>query len=122
MLKSFSLAVPVLLIGGGLALAAQNSLGTADHWLMSDVYKATVYDANNHKIGQVDNLILNSDGQIKTAVIGVGGFLGVGEKDVAVPFNQLKVASQNGTEELTLDMTKDQLKAAPAWKKNGNAG
>lgn len=123
MLKSFSLAVPVLLIGGGLALAAQSSsLATADHWLMSDVYKATVYDANNNKIGQVDNLILSSDGQIKTAVIGVGGLLGVGEKDVAVPFSQLKVASQNGTEELTLDMTKDQLKAAPAWKKNANAG
>jgi sporulation protein YlmC with PRC-barrel domain len=123
MLKSIGLAIPAVLIAGGLALAAQNSsLGTADHWLMSDVYKAPVYDANNNKIGEIDNLVLSSDGQIKTAVIGVGGFLGVGQKDVAVPFNQLKVGSQNGNQELTLDMTKDQLKAAPAWNKDSNAG
>lgn len=123
MLKSLSLAVPALLVAGGIALAAQNSsLGTADHWLVSDVYKAAVYDTNNHKIGQVDNLVLSSDGQIKTAVIGVGGFLGVGSKDVAVPFSDLKVANQNGKEELTVDRTKDQLKAAPSWDKNANAG
>jgi sporulation protein YlmC with PRC-barrel domain len=115
MLKSLSLSVPALLIVGGLAFAAdESSLATTNHWLISDLYKAPVYDMNNNKIGQVDNLILGSDGQIKTAVIGVGGFLGVGSKDVAVPFGELKVAPQDGKEELTVDRTKDQLKQAPA--------
>ena len=84
--------MPALLIAGGLAFAAdESSLATTNRWLVSDLYKAPVYDMNNNKIGQVDNLILSSDGQIKTAVIGVGGFLGVGSKDVAVPFGELKV-------------------------------
>ncbi len=123
MLKSLSLSVPALLIVAGLAFAAdESSLATTNRWLISDLYKAPVYDMNNNKIGQVDNLILSSDGQIKTAVIGVGGFLGVGSKDVAVPFGELKVAPQDGKKELTVDRTKDQLKQAPAWSKDSDAG
>ncbi|HEY5225728.1 MAG TPA: PRC-barrel domain-containing protein [Methylovirgula sp.] len=118
MLKSFGLAASILVIAGGVAMAAQpSSLATSDHWLMSDIYGAGVYDPSNSKIGKIDDLVLNPNGQIKMAVIGVGGFLGVGEKDVAVPFNDLKVTNYKGTEELTLDRTKDQLKSAPAYKK-----
>ena len=59
MLKSLSLSVPALLIAGGLAFAAdESSLATTNRWLVSDLYKAPVYDMNNNKIGQVDNLIL----------------------------------------------------------------
>lgn len=122
MLKSLSLSVPILLVAGGIALAAQpSSLATSHHWLMSDIYHASVYDPSNAKIGKIDDLILNSDGQIKMAVIGVGGFLGVGEKDVAVPFTDLKVTNYKGTEELTLNRTKDQLKSAPAYNKTTQA-
>ncbi len=94
---------------------------TTDHWLASDVYKASVYDPSNHKIGDIDDLVINKDGTISTAVIGVGGFLGVGQKDVAIPFNDLKVASDNDKSWFVLDRTKADLKNAPAFDKaNGS--
>lgn len=118
MKKSLGLSLPILFLAGGAALAAQqSSLKNPDQWLVSDVYKAAVYDTAHNNIGEINNLILNPNGQVKTAVIGVGGFLSVGQKDVAVPFTDLKVTNYKGTEELTLDRTKEQLKSMPAWQK-----
>jgi PRC-barrel domain len=118
MLKSISLALPIVALASGAACAAQtSSLATPDHWLASDVYKASVYSPAHKKIGDIDDLVMTSSGQVKIAVIGVGGFLGVGQKDVAVPFTDLKVVAYKGTEELTLDRTKDQLKKAPSYDK-----
>ena len=99
------------------AFAANDSSLTTDHWLASDVYQASVYDPNQNKIGSVDDLVISKDGSVSKAVIGVGGFLGVGQKDVAIPFTELKVASNNDKSWLVLNMTKDQLKAAPAFDK-----
>ncbi len=121
MLKSIGVAAP-LIFAAGLAFAATTSLSTSNRWLMSDVYHADVYDTSNNKIGQIDDLVLSSDGQIKTAVIGVGGFLGAGKKDVAIPFTDLKVTKNNDKEQLTLDRSKDQLKAMPAYDKTAQPG
>jgi len=55
---------------------------------VSDFYRQTVYDPKDNKIGDVKDLILEKDGKVSAAIIGVGGFLGAGEKDVAVPFDQ----------------------------------
>ena len=64
-------------------------------------------------------MIVASDGQIKAAVVGVGGFLGVGEKDVAVPFDSLQYHAQSRTrasiEKITVSYTKDELKNAPTF-------
>lgn len=48
-------------------------------------------------------------------IIGVGGFLGAGEKDVAVPFSAVHATMKDGSWYLTLDTTKDALKAAPGY-------
>ncbi len=97
------------------AVAASDSSLITDHWLASDVYQASVYDPKQNKIGSVDDLVINKDGTISKAVIGVGGFLGVDQKDVAIPFDDLKVASNSDKSWLVLDITKDQLKAAPSF-------
>lgn len=117
MLKHLVVSAALLAAASTAALAATSSL-TTDHWLASDVYKASVYDPSKNKIGDIDDLVINKDGTISQAVIGVGGFLGVGEKDVAIPFTQLKVASNNDETWLVLDESKDQLKAAPAYDKD----
>lgn len=130
MLKKLGLSACVLVLGGGLALAQTptrepgstgrsvatepSSLSTSD-WLASDIYRADIYDNAEHKIGDVTDLVMDKSGNIKTAVIGVGGFLGVGQKDVAIPFADLKVASRDGKSWLVLDRTKDDLKKAPAY-------
>jgi len=60
-------------------------------------------------------LLLDNDGKINAAIIGVGGFLGVGEKNVAVPFSSLKVAEKNGSRYLVLETTKEALQTAPGY-------
>ncbi|WP_034990603.1 PRC-barrel domain-containing protein [Beijerinckia mobilis] len=101
---------------GRSVAAAPSSLGTGQ-WMASEIYGADIYDTANNKIGAVEDLIMNSAGNISTAVIGVGGFLGIGEKEVAVPFTDLKVAMHEGKERFMLDRSKDQLKAAPSFDK-----
>jgi sporulation protein YlmC with PRC-barrel domain len=101
-------------------MAATSSLSTM-HWLASDIYKADVYDNAEDKIGVVTDLIVDNSGTVTTAVVSVGGLLGVGKKDVAVPFKSLKVASRDGKDWLVLNQTKEDLKMAPAFdKKTGS--
>ncbi|MFS8145499.1 PRC-barrel domain-containing protein [Rhizobium sp. BR 249] len=78
----------------------------------------SVYNANNESIGSVNDLILKKDGGIVAAIVGVGGFLGIGEKDVAVPMEKITIAqnTQDGSVKLTTDETAESLKAAPEFK------
>jgi sporulation protein YlmC with PRC-barrel domain len=48
-----------------------------------------VYDSNNKSVGKIDDLLIDHSGQVKAVVIGVGGFLGIGKKDVAVPYGSI---------------------------------
>src|ERR1700740_2630180 len=114
MLNRFVLSTSAFVLAGGLALAqaptaqapsvaAPSSSSSTMRLLGSDIYKANVYDNSENKIGDVTDLVINSNGSIATAVIGVGGFLGVGQKDIAVPFRDLKISSRNDKEWLTLN-------------------
>jgi sporulation protein YlmC with PRC-barrel domain len=114
----FAAASTLTFTGSSSAFAANDSSLLTDHWLASDVYGAGVYDPKENKIGDVDDLVINREGAISNAVIGVGGFLGVDKKDVAIPFADLKVTTKNDKSWLVLDTTKDKLKAAPAFDKN----
>ncbi len=69
---------------------------------------------NSDNIGDVNDLIIGDDGSITDAVVGVGGFLGIGEKNVAVPFDELKVVESDGEIRLIYAATREQLEAAPA--------
>jgi sporulation protein YlmC with PRC-barrel domain len=79
---------------------------------VTDWYKQSVYDPSNNKIGEVMDVLLVPDGRVSALIVGVGGFLGIGEKDVAVPFSAVKHTSRDGKVYLTLDTTKDALKNA----------
>ena len=83
---------------------------------VTDWYKQDVYDQNNAKIGEIMDVLVNQDGQVNALIIGVGGFLGAGEKDVAVSFNTVKATKKDNKIHLTMDTTKDALKAAPSFK------
>ena len=80
---------------------------------------ATVYDPQNQKIGDIKDIILDKDGKVAAVVLDVGAFLGIGGKYVAVGMNDLKVTEDNNNRpRFTIDMTKDQLKAAQAYDLN----
>jgi sporulation protein YlmC with PRC-barrel domain len=83
------------------------------------VYSTNGDDAEN--IGDVSDLVFSADGQITAVVIGVGGFLGIGEKSVAVDFHSLEFTlAADNTERWVLPTTADALKAAPdfVWQKD----
>jgi sporulation protein YlmC with PRC-barrel domain len=71
-----------------------------------------VYNDNKQKIGVVDDLIIAPDRSVTYAIIGVGGFVGVGKHDVAIPVNQLKVDQDRI---ILPGGTKDALKALPKF-------
>ena len=78
-------------------------------------------------IGEINEVVLDKAGKVAAVVIGVGGFLGIGEREVAVNFSSLRLAQDNsGSTVVSLNATKDALKAAPEWKwagdKSGTTG
>ena len=66
-------------------------------WRASKLVGVDVYGADNAKIGDVREVLVNRDGAAEAVVIGVGGFLGIGEKDVAVPFQALEWVTEPRT-------------------------
>lgn len=91
---------------------------TADQMLASDLIGMSVRGAGNESIGEINDVVVARDGRVIGAVIGVGGFLGIGEKDVAVPFQAVEVSRDgDGNERLVLRKTRDELKAAPSFTK-----
>lgn len=83
---------------------------------VTDWYKQDVYDPNNNKIGQISDVLVDKSGKISTLIIGVGGFLGAGEKDVAVPFEEVQATTKDNKVHLVMNTTKDALKSAPGFK------
>lgn len=79
---------------------------------------ARVYDATDADIGEVSKLILGSDGQITEAVIDVGGFLGLGEKPVALPLTDITILRETDGDDIRVyvSQTKEQLEAMPDYQ------
>jgi sporulation protein YlmC with PRC-barrel domain len=78
---------------GNMAPSATSSSFQGD-WRASKVIGLSVYNDNNQSIGSINDLVMDKSGNIKAAVIGVGGFLGVGEHLVAIPFEKVKFVNE----------------------------
>ena len=124
------------------ALAQTQTASDKGQWQASKLIHMNVYNAQNEKVGDIKELMLDKSGKITDVAIGVGGFLGMGERDVAVKFDQLKwrnepvksTDSKAGTttgsaqsqgnrdrnypDHAVLNATKDQLKAMPQFDYN----
>lgn len=86
-------------------------------WRASKLIGAKVVNNAGETVGDINEIVLDGAGKATAAVIGVGGFLGMGEHEVAVNFDSLKVArAADGRATVTLNVTKESLKAAPQWK------
>jgi sporulation protein YlmC with PRC-barrel domain len=86
-------------------------------FLASNFIGQTVYSAANENIGEINDLVMTKEKGAVVAIIGVGGFLGIGEKDVAIPIEQVSVAREQNSNNLrlTVNATREQLEAAPAF-------
>jgi len=75
------------------------------------------------RIGEINEVVLTKDGKVGAVVIGVGGFLGMGEREVAVKFESLRLTQDaNNNTVVALTATKDSLKTAPEWRWTGERG
>lgn len=84
---------------------------TISGWsVKNSIMGQSVYNENDEKVGDVTDVVLGQDGSATHFVVGAGGFLGLGQHDVAIPFDEI----QRGDDRLTLSgYTKDQLKNLP---------
>jgi len=82
----------------------------------SKLIGTSVYNPANERIGEVNDVLLDNTGKVAAVIIGVGGFLGLGERDVAVSYNSIQMnRDNNGAPTLMVNTTKEALKSAPAW-------
>jgi sporulation protein YlmC with PRC-barrel domain len=79
-------------------------------------YKQNVYDSSDAKIGEISDVLVSKEGKVDALIIAVGGFLGVGEKDVAVPFDAVHATKKEGKWYLTMNATKDALQNARGYR------
>jgi sporulation protein YlmC with PRC-barrel domain len=74
--------------------ALEGSTLQGNAWRASKVVGLNVYNDNNEKIGSINDLLMDKSGNVKAAVIGVGGFLGMGAHLVAVSFDKIKFSDE----------------------------
>ena len=99
-----------------------NANGIIGGLALSDLYNQDIYDNQDKKIGAVKDGLFDQDGKLNSIILGVGGVLGMGEKDVGVPFNAIKIKVKDGKRYLVTDLTKEALDTAPAYTYDHSSG
>jgi sporulation protein YlmC with PRC-barrel domain len=91
--------------------------------LGSSLLNMSVYGPDDSSIGEVEEILIKSDGKIESLVVGVGGFLGIGEKNVALPMERFKVIPQaDGQARINVSASEDELRNAPEFNGVYRAG
>jgi sporulation protein YlmC with PRC-barrel domain len=148
--------------GGSTAMGGTMQNLQQGQFLASDLIGTRVVGQNNESIGDVNDVVMGRDGKAMAVIVGVGGFLGIGEKDVAIPFEQAQIsfdaggtgnnaaggagtpnatgstgtagttggttattgaqqsAASNEPQRIVINMTKEQLQQAPAFRSSGS--
>lgn len=85
-----------------------------NEWRVDWITGTSVTSPDGNAIGDINDLIVDSEtGEMKAAIIGVGGFLGIGEKQIALPWTDLTINSD--AQEITTDLTEEEADAAPEY-------
>ena len=107
---------------GNASTALSNALTqeSPDQWRASKLAGVAIYGPEKKDVGKITDILMSKDGKAEYVIIGVGGFLGIGEKDVAIPYDQVKFTEQpltppmNGSPNSTVDGTAANGGNAPA--------
>ena len=84
----------------------------ANEIAVTDLEGSTVYGINDERIGDIGDIMVSDQGQIQEVIVEVGGFLGIGEKPVAIPFDQMSVLrSEAGEVRVFIEATEEQLES-----------
>ena len=87
-------------------------------FLASAILDGSVYSPSDEAVGDVNDLVIKPTGEVEAVVVGVGGFIGIGEKDVAIALDRftMEPTPDLASAKLVLNATKEELEAAPAFK------
>jgi sporulation protein YlmC with PRC-barrel domain len=127
-MRTFACATALVMLTG--VAVAQNRDATnsaapgaspAEQFTVTNYYKQDVYDRADNKVGAIDDVLIDKQGKITALIIGVGGFLGVGQKDVSEPFNRVQMTKKNDKWYLVMEANKDALQNAPGLRYDRNA-
>lgn len=88
----------------------------ADGTHASNLIGAEIKTTNDEEVGSVSDLIIDDKGQVVAVVVGVGGFLGMGEKDVAIGWDDVTRSSSPDDKGLQIGLSREELMAAPEYK------
>ena len=89
----------------------------AEEMRVSKLIGTKVVNTANETIGDINEIVLGKDGKVAAMIVGVGGFLGMGEREVAMSFDAFRMSRDSGNNlVLTVNATKDVLKGAPEWR------
>jgi hypothetical protein len=86
--------------------------------LVTEYLGRPVHGPDKQKVGTISNLLVDISGRVTGFVIDVGGFLGIGAKEVAIAFDALYPVAEDGREAFLVEMKKEQLAAAPSFKRS----
>lgn len=85
----------------------------AGEWRAFNYIGQPIMNSSGEKIGSISDVLFDRSGRITTVVIGVGGFLGLGTKNVALPFEAITYGVKDGAREIMVPLSKEALLAAP---------
>jgi sporulation protein YlmC with PRC-barrel domain len=116
----YALAAAAIWLGGADAQEAplKHQAAFSNPPRVTELVGARVRNPQGKDIGEIEDVLVSPDNRLTTAIISVGGFLDIGDKLVAVPYGELHVAADRAT--LSLEMSAEQLAAAPKFSWNGN--
>ena len=102
---------------GSSVIVSEAALSGIQPWTANEFIGKTVYTTANENVGEINDLIFGNDGKIVGVVIGVGGFLGIGEKDVLVSLDSIRMTKADGSDtvQLVVDASKEALENAPSF-------
>lgn len=106
--------------GGGQFLTKPEQ----DQVTTQDLVGGTVFNQQGEQVGTISELVVSEDGELAGAVISVGGFLGIGDKNVGVTWDQMELVRDPETNQYSarVDMQRDELEAAPEFTRQQQSG
>ncbi|GGC78375.1 PRC-barrel domain-containing protein [Vreelandella lutescens] len=128
-----TLILPALLVTSGITQATENSTSMEASYLTHAPENTFHSDSltgnqvrssveNDEDIGTINDLIIDEDGQIQAVVVGVGGFLGMGEKDVAIEWDSLELTKGEDGEEyvISVNASEEALQEAQEYDRDSD--
>jgi len=103
--------------GAASASASPITAQKPDQLLVSNLKGVDVLGSDDKKVGDISDLLFTKDGKVEAILISVGGFLGVGAKEIALAPSQIQLHEENGSWKAKVSMNKDQLKDAPDFER-----